>query len=169
MSEEKNTQKLTLKARMQLVQEEIREHKGSYRVFLVLRALIVLAIIRHAFQGDFESVFSCFIALVLLFVPSIFQARFKLCIPVGLEITILCAACCNIPTGFLLLLLPPGSACSTHDSWMYLLTVDETMSSPAQSPPVVSYGHFGRNTEFLTWSTSPCEFQAPFASLFFHS
>lgn len=90
MSEEKNTQKLTLKARMQLVQEEIREHKGSYRVFLVLRALIVLAIIRHAFQGDFESVFSCFIALVLLFVPSIFQARFKVCIPVGLEITILC-------------------------------------------------------------------------------
>ena len=48
-------------------------------------------------------------------------------------------ACCNTPTGFLLLLLTPGSACSTHCSWMCFLNVDEIMSSPAQSPPVVSY------------------------------
>ena len=72
------------------VKSEIREHKSSHRVFLVLRALIVFAIVRHALMGDFESVFTCCTALVLLFVPSIFQARFKIEIPVGLEITILC-------------------------------------------------------------------------------
>lgn len=90
MSEKKEMPESKQPSRLDAIREEIREHKGSYYVFLVLRALIVLAIIRHAFKGDFESVFSCCIALVLLFVPSVFQARFKVSIPVGLEITILC-------------------------------------------------------------------------------
>lgn len=79
-----------LREQIEAVRSEIREHKSSHTVFLVLRALILIAVVRHIFMGDFESVFTCCIALVLLMLPSVFQARFKVEIPVGLEITILC-------------------------------------------------------------------------------
>ena len=72
------------------VKAEIREHKSSYWVFMVLRTLILVAIVRHIMLGDYQSVFTCCTAMVLLLAPSIFQVTFQVEIPKGLEITILC-------------------------------------------------------------------------------
>lgn len=90
MPEKEEKFQRTLSQHVKAIKDEIREHKISHRVFLVLRALIVFAAVRHVFLGDYQCVFTCCIALVLLCLPSVFQATFKVEIPVGMEITILC-------------------------------------------------------------------------------
>lgn len=87
---EKELKKSRRKAFAEAVKREMREHKSSYWVFMVLRFLILVAAGRHLFLGNYENVFLCLVAMILLLVPSIFQVRFQIEIPKGLEITILC-------------------------------------------------------------------------------
>lgn len=87
---ENEQKKSRRKAFKEAVKREIREHKSSYWVFMVLRTLILVAIVNHILKGDYHSAFTCCIAMVLLFVPSIFQVKFQIEIPKGMEITILC-------------------------------------------------------------------------------
>jgi len=69
---------------------ELREHKSSFIVFTVLRALVILSLIRQCFLGNYESVFLCALTLVLLYVPSWIQVRLRIELPPALEITVLC-------------------------------------------------------------------------------
>lgn len=68
---------------------ELREHKSSFVVYMVLRALVILTMILQFFNKNYENVFLCGLTLLLLIVPSFIQVRMKIELPTALEITIL--------------------------------------------------------------------------------
>ena len=74
----------------QALDKELREHKSSFIVFYVLRALVLVALVRQLMRGSYESAFFCILALLLLYVPSWLQVRLHIELPPPLEITILC-------------------------------------------------------------------------------
>ena len=68
---------------------ELREHKSSFIVYFVLRALVILMMILQIFNRNYENVFLCLLTLVLLVMPSLIQINLKIELPTALEITIL--------------------------------------------------------------------------------
>ena len=64
-------------------------NKATLAVYLVLRALVILALVRSALRRDFESVFLCSLTLLLLILPSIFTRKLQIELPGTLEIIIL--------------------------------------------------------------------------------
>lgn len=68
---------------------ERREHLSSYIVYVVLRILVIITMIRQVFNQNYENVFLCLLTLVLLMMPSFIQVNLKVELPTGLEITIL--------------------------------------------------------------------------------
>ena len=58
-------------------------------MYLVLRALIILIMVRAVLRGNYESVFLCALSLALLILPSILQKRLYITLPSTLEIVIL--------------------------------------------------------------------------------
>ncbi len=87
-TEKKNkTSKKNLRKQMS---EEIREHKSSFIVFSILRAIVIFIMVRQFFMANYESVFFCLLTLVLFYIPSWIQVRANIALPAALEITILC-------------------------------------------------------------------------------
>ena len=72
------------------VDMELREHKSSFIVFSILRALVIVSLVRECFLHSYESVFLCALTLALLYVPSWAQVRLRIELPPKLEITVLC-------------------------------------------------------------------------------
>lgn len=64
-------------------------NRSSLSVYLTLRALIILSMVRAVMRGDYQSVFLCALSLVLLILPSVFAHRLDLRLPGALEIVIL--------------------------------------------------------------------------------
>lgn len=73
----------------QAIYTEIREHKTSFTVYVILRALVILMMILQIFNHNFENVFLCILTLALMIVPSFIQVNFKIELPTTLEIIIL--------------------------------------------------------------------------------
>lgn len=71
------------------IKMEIREHKSSFAVYMIIRSIVFLVMIRQAFNGNYENVFMCILTLLLLTVPSFIQVRFRIELPKTLEIIIL--------------------------------------------------------------------------------
>lgn len=67
---------------------ELREHKSSFVVYLVLRALVVLMMVLQIFNRNYENVFLCILTLILFIVPSFLQVNLKIELPSTLEIII---------------------------------------------------------------------------------
>ena len=74
----------------QAMDRELREHKSSFIVFYVLRALVIVVLVRQLMLGSYESAFFCVLTLTLLYVPSWIQVKLRIELPPPLEITILC-------------------------------------------------------------------------------
>lgn len=68
---------------------ELREHKSSFIVYMVLRALVILCMVLQIFNKNYENVFLCVLTLILLIVPSMIQLNLKIELPTTLEIIIL--------------------------------------------------------------------------------
>ena len=68
---------------------ELREHRSSFIVYVVLRALVILMMILQIFNRNYENVFLCVLTLLLLLMPSFIQLNLKIELPTPLEITIL--------------------------------------------------------------------------------
>ena len=68
---------------------ELREHKSSFVVYVVLRMLVILMMILQIFNRNYENVFLCILTLILLIMPSLVQINLKIELPTALEITIL--------------------------------------------------------------------------------
>ncbi len=68
---------------------ELREHKSSFIVYVVLRVLVILMMILQIFNRNYENVFLCALTLILLVIPSFIQVRLKIELPTALEIIIL--------------------------------------------------------------------------------
>lgn len=64
-------------------------NKTTLTVYLILRGLVILTLIRQALRGDFESVFLCGLTLGLLILPSIVTRTFRVTLPTTMEVIIL--------------------------------------------------------------------------------
>lgn len=89
MKEEKAKKKLKRKQFWQALQMEISEHKSSFMVYVVLRALVILCMVPQIFNQNYENVFLCILVLALFLVPSFLQVELKIELPTVLEIIIL--------------------------------------------------------------------------------
>ena len=61
----------------------------SRKIFLLLRGIVFLILIRNILTGNYENVFVCILTLLLFLVPFIIERKFKIEIPDDLEIIIL--------------------------------------------------------------------------------
>ena len=71
------------------IKMEIRQNKVPAAVYFILRAIVILVLIRQIFLGNYENVFMCGLTLLLLIVPSLVQVTFRIEIPSALEVIIL--------------------------------------------------------------------------------
>ena len=90
MKQTKREKKQYKRAFKLAMNRELREHKSSYFVFLALRLLVIVSMIRQIMLGNYEGTFFCILTIVLLYVPSWLQVKFHVELPPPLEITILC-------------------------------------------------------------------------------
>lgn len=68
---------------------ELREHKSSFKVYTVLRIIVICIMIFQFYSKNFESGFLCILTLILLMMPSLIQVALKIEFPIVLEITLL--------------------------------------------------------------------------------
>ena len=68
---------------------EIREHKSTFIVYVVLRALVVLCLVLQVLKHNYENVFLCILTLFLFMMPSFLQVNLQIELPSTLEIIIL--------------------------------------------------------------------------------
>ena len=71
---------------------EIREHKSSFAVYVVLRMLVLAMAILQFFNGNYENVFLCILTLLLLLAPAFIQVQFRIELPSVLEVIVLVVA-----------------------------------------------------------------------------
>ena len=74
----------------QAMEKELREHRSSFIVFYILRALVIVAFVRQLMLGSYESAFFCALTYLLLYIPSWLQVKLHIELPPALEITVLC-------------------------------------------------------------------------------
>lgn len=68
---------------------QIKEHKATFAVYVVLRLLVLAVLVVSLINGRFENVFVCALTLVLFLVPAFFQKNFGIELPTTLEIIIM--------------------------------------------------------------------------------
>lgn len=68
---------------------ELREHKSSFLVYVILRILVILTMILQFFNKNYENVFLCILTLLLMIIPSFIQVNFRIELPTTLEIFML--------------------------------------------------------------------------------
>lgn len=81
--------KKRLKVMGKAMHMELREHRSSFMVYMILRVLVILMMILQFFNRNYENVFLCILTLFLLIVPSFIQINLKIELPTALEIIIL--------------------------------------------------------------------------------
>lgn len=64
--------------------------KSTIVVYLILRTLVILIMIRQLILGEYNNAFFCLLSLVLFTIPFRLQKKFKITLPNTLEIIILC-------------------------------------------------------------------------------
>lgn len=70
-------------------EKRMRERPSVLRLYMVLRAIVILVAVRCAWVGRWEQFMLCMLVLVLFIVPSILEHRLKMEIPTLLETIIL--------------------------------------------------------------------------------
>ncbi len=68
---------------------QIKEHKATFAVYVVLRLVVLAVLILSIIDRRFENVFVCSMTLVLFLVPAFFQKNFGIQLPTTLEIIIM--------------------------------------------------------------------------------
>ena len=75
--------------RRQALKEQVKAKPGLTAVYIILRALVIVAIVAQSFKGNFENVFLCVLTLFLFTLPSFLERTIRVEIPDTLEIIIL--------------------------------------------------------------------------------
>lgn len=75
--------------RRRAFQKHIKSEKGTFCLYLILRAIIILIMIAQFFNGNYENVFLCVLTLILLMVPSLIEMNLHIDFPDTLEIIIM--------------------------------------------------------------------------------
>lgn len=68
---------------------QIKEHKATFAVYVVLRLMVLAVLVLSLINKRFENVFVCALTLVLFLVPAFFQKNFGIELPTTLEIIIM--------------------------------------------------------------------------------
>ena len=63
--------------------------KVSFTVYIVLRLLVILCMVRELMNGNFENVLLCVLQLILFLLPIFIEKTFKIDLPTPLEVIIL--------------------------------------------------------------------------------
>ena len=74
---------------MQSLKETVHRKPAVAAVYFVLRALVILTMIRQFINGDYENVFLCALTLVLFVMPAFLERRLRIDFPDTMEIVIL--------------------------------------------------------------------------------
>ncbi len=77
------------KERKQSFHRVLYSNQTTLTVYLILRALVILALIRGIFRQEYNSVFLCGLSLVLMTLPSLISRKLEIELPSALEIIIL--------------------------------------------------------------------------------
>ena len=84
--------------------DQVKTDKKAFAVFLILRIIVLLVMIRSVIEGRWESVFTCFLALLLFLIPPFVEKNFRVELPTVLEtlvfIFIFCAEILGEIEGF---------------------------------------------------------------------
>ncbi len=75
--------------RMKTLKETVSRKPAVAAVYFVLRALVILTMIRQFINGDYENVFLCALTLALFLLPAIVEHRLRIDFPDTMEIIIL--------------------------------------------------------------------------------
>ena len=75
--------------RRQALKEQVKAKPGLTAVYIILRALVIVAIVAQSFKGSFENVFLCVLTLFLFTLPSFLERTIRIEIPDTLEVIIL--------------------------------------------------------------------------------
>ncbi|MBM6664204.1 hypothetical protein [Flavonifractor plautii] len=75
--------------RRQALKEQVKAKPGLTAVYIILRALVIVAIVAQSFKGNFENVFLCVLTLFLFTLPSFLERTIRIEIPDTLEVIIL--------------------------------------------------------------------------------
>ena len=67
----------------------VKSNKTTLFVYLTLRVLVILCLIRELFHGNYENVLLCILSLILFLLPAFAEKTFKIDLPNVLEIVIL--------------------------------------------------------------------------------
>ena len=67
--------------------EQIKMNKKAYVVYIVLQFITLIVLVRSAMLGQWESVMTCVLALILLLIPPFVEKNVKVQLPTALEIT----------------------------------------------------------------------------------
>ena len=73
----------------QAMERELREHRSSFVVYMVLRAFVIVTMVLQMLNHNYENVFLCILTLLLLIIPGLLQVRLRIELPTGLEIILL--------------------------------------------------------------------------------
>ncbi len=73
----------------QAVKSELREHKSSFYVYMVLRILTIITAVFQILAQNWESAFLAILTLIMLLMPSILQVTLRIELPTVLEIIVL--------------------------------------------------------------------------------
>ena len=67
---------------------QIKKDKTAFIVYCILRVLVIAVIVRCAVQGQWESVFIGFLALLLFMLPPFVEKSFRVVLPTTLEVLV---------------------------------------------------------------------------------
>ena len=71
------------------VKEEIKKDRAVFIIYIILRVIVLAVAVLEFLLKDYQGVFYCVLTLILLMLPSLFERKFKVELPTGLEITVL--------------------------------------------------------------------------------
>lgn len=69
-----------------LLIQQIRENKKAFAVYLILRTLILIVMVRSLFLRQYESAFVCLLSFALMLLPSFAERQLHIELPTTLEI-----------------------------------------------------------------------------------
>lgn len=68
---------------------QVKRNKLTFAVYIILRALVVMAMVISCIRGDYENLFICGLSLILFLIPAFVEKNFGIELPCLLEIIIL--------------------------------------------------------------------------------
>lgn len=84
-----NKHKDKIKLKLRGLTNVIKERKGPFAVYIVLRTLVIISLIISCVRGNYENAFFCILSLILFLVPSFLTANFGIEFPSTMEIIVL--------------------------------------------------------------------------------